>query len=296
LAECLPFADGYSWGSVKQVDAKIGGEQASGLSIEVIGDPAYPSVPGSCSGQAKRQEDTVTAFGASGILGIASFKQDCPGTQCVTNSSLNLYYGCPTPSTCASTTVALAGQVRNPISLFATDNNGSILELPAVGAAGAVSLSGTLIFGIDTQSNNALGTATVLTVDAGTGNLTITYNNQPLPNSFADSGSNGNFFTDSAITQCSKATGFYCPASVQSLSASLTSATGVMSPSVSFSVADAETLFSSNPGFTVFNDLGGTNSLPQSFDFGLPFFLGRHVYNAIEGMSTSAGPGPYMAF
>ena len=39
LAECLPFADGYSWGSVKLVDAKIGGEQASGISIDVIGDP-----------------------------------------------------------------------------------------------------------------------------------------------------------------------------------------------------------------------------------------------------------------
>ena len=32
------------------------------------------------------------------------------------------------------------------------------------------------------------------------------------------------------------------------------------------------------------------------FDFGLPFFMGRHVFTAIEGQSTSAGNGPYMAY
>ena len=294
LVECLPFADGYSWGSVRQADAKVGGEQASGVSIEVIGDPAYPSVPASCSAQAKTQEDSVTSFGANGILGIASFKQDC-GTLCVTDSTPDLYYACPAQSACVSTTVALANQVWNPVPLFTTDNNGSILELPVVGAAGAVSLTGTLIFGIDTESNNALGTATVLTVDPGTGNLTITFNNQALSNSFVDSGSNGNFFTDSAITQCQNAKGFYCPASTQPLSASLTSTNSVMT-TVSFSVADADTLFNANPSFTVFNSLAGTNSLPQSFDFGLPFFLGRNVYTAIEGMSTSAGKGPFLAY
>jgi hypothetical protein len=294
LAECLPFADGYSWGSVRQVDAKIGGEQATGISIEVIGDPAYSSVPGSCSTQAKTQEDTVTTFGANGILGIGTFKQDC-GTRCVTDPSPNLYYACPTASNCTSTTVALANQVWNPVALFATDNNGSIVDLPSVGAAGAVSVSGTLIFGIDTESNNALGTATVLTVDLNTGNLSATLNNQTLSNSFVDSGSNGNFFTDSSITQCQSETGFYCPASTQSLSATLTSSHGVTT-NVSFSVADAHALFNDNPTFSVFNDLGGTNDLPQSFDFGLPFFLGRKVYNAIEVMSTSAGTGPFLAY
>ena len=296
LVECLPFADGYSWGPVKQADAKIGGEEAAGISIQVIGDPAYPdaTVPSSCSSQAKTAEDTVTTFGANGILGIASFKQDC-GMRCVTDPSPNLYYGCPTAATCVATTVALTGQVWNPVALFATDNNGTILELPSVGASGTVSVSGTLIFGIDTQSNNALGTATVLTVDPGTGNLTVTYNNQSLSNSFIDSGSNGIFFSDSSLTQCTHATGFYCPASTLSVSATLTSSNAVTT-NVSFSVANAETLFNGNTSFAVFNDLGGTNDLPQSFDFGLPFFLGRHVYNAIEGASTSAGAGPYVAY
>jgi hypothetical protein len=34
----------------------------------------------------------------------------------------------------------------------------------------------------------------------------------------------------------------------------------------------------------------------MSFDWGLPFFYGRRVATAIQGYSTSAGTGPYIAF
>jgi len=52
--------------------------------------------------------------------------------------------------------------VQNPVTLFATDNNGVIIELPAVSGV-ETSVTGSLIFGIGTQSNNALGSATVYT-------------------------------------------------------------------------------------------------------------------------------------
>jgi hypothetical protein len=301
LAECLPFADGYSWGSVKLADAKVGGETAANISIEIIGDPAYiKNVPGDCSSGGAKEEDTVSTFGANGILGIGNFKQDC-GSLCVTETTpqliKQLYYGCSTPANCVPATVALSSQVANPISLFATDNNGSILELPSVGNAGAASVSGSLIFGIDTESNNALGTATVLALDPDTGNLTVNFLGQALPNSVLDSGSNGTFFNDSSIAACTDPNeqGFYCPPSTQSFSATMTSHTGVTSGTINFNVASATALFNSN--FDVFNDLAGTNnSVPQSFDFGVPFFLGRNVYNAIEGSTTSAGSGPFVAF
>jgi len=303
LAECLPFADGYSWGSVKLVDAKIGGEQASGISIEVIGDPAYPTVPSACSSGGAQQEDTVSTFGANGILGIGNFQQDC-GSLCVTETvpqiTTQLYYGCASSANCVATTVPLASQVWNPISKFATDNNGSILELPSVASSGAPSATGSLIFGIDTQSNNALGTATVLSVDPSTGNLTVNFLGQSFSSSFLDSGSNGNFFTDSSLVPCNPSSsekGFYCPPSTQALSATVTSNSGVTTGTVNFSVASADALFSNGNGtFYVFNNLAGTNSLPQSFDFGLSFFFGRNVYTAIESSSTSAGMGPFVAF
>jgi hypothetical protein len=287
---------------VKVADAKLGGEQASGISIQVIGDPAYPTVPSACSSGGAQQEDTVSTFGANGILGIGNFQQDCGSlcaTQTVPQLTTQLYYGCTSSANCVATTVPLASQVWNPISKFATDNNGSILQLPSVASSGVASVTGSLIFGIDTESNNALGTATVLTVDPDTGNLTVNFLGQALSSSFLDSGSNGTFFTDSSLAQCTNASekGFYCPPATQALSATITSNSGVTTGALNFSVANADALFTGGNGaFYVFNDLGGTNSLPQSFDFGLPFFLGRNVYTAIENSPTSAGMGPFVAF
>jgi hypothetical protein len=90
-------------------------------------------------------------------------------------SNPGLYYECPT-SGCVVTAEALAQQVQNPVTLFATDNNGVMVELPAVGAP-ETSVSGSLIFGIGTRSNNGLNGATVCTVDAN-GNFITTYQGQ----------------------------------------------------------------------------------------------------------------------
>jgi hypothetical protein len=47
-------------------------------------------------------------------------------------------------------------------------------------------------------------------------------------------------------------------------------------------------------GDSVFPTLGGPN--PGTFDWGLPFFYGRHVFVAIEGAPTPGGTGPYWAY
>jgi len=294
LLECTQFADGYSWGPVEQADVQIGGESAAAVAIQVIGDPQFTNVPANCSGTGT-EEDTVAAFGANGILGIGVFAQDC-GPACVNSTNPQFYYSC-TASACQLTTVPLASQVTNPVSLFATDNNGSIIELPSVPSQGALSASGSLIFGVDTQSNNASGTETVLTVDPNFGYLTALFNGQSLSQSFIDAGSNGNYFDDSTIPPCSESglSGFYCPASVQNLTATMQGVNG-MSAIVNFSVASAQVTLTNNPGFTALPQLAGTNPLPGSFDFGLPFFYGRRVLTVLELQTTSAGTGPYIAF
>jgi hypothetical protein len=43
----------------------------------------------------------------------------------------------------------------------------------------------------------------------------------------------------------------------------------------------------------VFLELGGPDT---SFDWGLPFFLGRSVYVGIDGQTSSLGTGPYWAY
>jgi hypothetical protein len=51
-----------------------------------------------------------------------------------------------------------------------------------------------------------------------------------------------------------------------------------------------------NPTFAAFDNVVAPDALPDSFDFGMPFFYGRNVFNAIEGMPTPVGDGPYFAF
>jgi hypothetical protein len=295
LVECTTFVDGYSWGPVTVADVKVSGETASSVPVQIIGDSRYPTVPTDCvnSPTTPMAEDTVASFGANGLLGIGPFAQDC-GEGCVSGIPAPIYYSCPTESTCTGTTVPLADQVTNPVTLFATDNNGSIISLPSVATAGVATVSGSLIFGIDTESNNASGTETVVPV-APSGFLTSIFNGSTLDESFIDSGSNAYFFADSSLSssacQQSGFSGFYCPTSTTSLSGELQLASGTST--VDFEIGNAEQISAS---FAAFPGLGGTNPEPNSFDWGLPFFYGRRVAIAIQGATTSAGTGPYIAY
>lgn len=291
IVECAHFADGNTWGPVKLADLKIAGEQAGRLPIQVIGDPGFAAVPGACSrsGPAK---NPVQDFGANGILGVAIFRQDC-GDACAQPNNLGIYFTCAS-SVCKQTAIPLALQLQHPVSLFAGDNNGVIIELPPVPAAGLRRVSGSLVFGIGTRANNGLGTATVIGVDPGTANFTTVYNSNTYSASFIDSGSNGLFLQDS-ITVCaptSAAAEFYCPASTINGSATIRGVNGAGAP-VNFSVANAVTLLTSNPGFAAFANLAAPQFSADSFDWGLPFFYGRNVYTAIEGLD---GSGAYVAF
>ncbi len=267
------------------------------MPVQLIGDSRYPVVPPDCSTGAPMSEDTVATFGANGILGIGPFAQDC-GDYCAASiPEPAIYYACSTSSECTTTTVATASQVQNPVTLFATDNNGTIISLPSVATDGAGGVTGSLIFGIDTESNNQSGTQTVVpiaTTGADAGYLGTTFDGQSLGMSFIDSGSNAFFFSDSNLTACSNAnfTNFYCPGTAETLSATF-DLSGGTTASESFTVTNAETL---STAFTAFPGLAGTNPNASSFDWGLPFFYGRRVATAIQGYSTSAGTGPYIAF
>jgi hypothetical protein len=294
LLECTGFVDGYSWGPVALADVQISGESASSVPVQVIGDARFTSVPAGCSSIGPA-EDTVAAFGANGILGIGVFAQDC-GAGCVTTVDNGIYYAC-TSTLCQATAVPLASQVQNPVTLFATDNNGVVIQLPSVAAQGAATVDGSLIFGIDTQTNNKSGSQTVLTVDPNAGEFTTLFNGQSLTQSFLDTGSNALFFNDPGLTQCAGANlaKFYCPASPQALSAVLEGQDAV-STTVNFSVDSAETLGANNPSLVAFPTLAGTFPTDNSFDWGLPFYYGRTVYTAFENAATAVGMGPYVAF
>ena len=295
LVECTSFVDGYSWGPVTMADVQISGEKASSVPVQIIGDTRYPSVPTDCMDSThaecrghRREFRRQRASSASAPSPRTAATSAPPSV-----TEPIIYYACTTESNCTGTAVPLACQVPNPVTVFATDNNGSIITLPSVATAGAATASGSLIFGIDTESNNASGTETVVPI-AASGYLTAIFNGgSPLTESFIDSGSNANFFSDSSIATCTQSgfSDFYCPASTTSLSGELQLASGTST--VGFEVGNAEQIDAS---FYAYPGLGGTNPNPNSFDWGLPFFYGRRVAVAIQGYTTSAGTGPYIAY
>ena len=303
LLECVQFADGYSFGSVGTVDLTMGSRTIAGLPIQVIGDPAAGTAPGSCaSGPA---ENTVADFGANGVLGIGNFIQDC-GAACVTRAVAGTYYTCPTTaggSACAATTVALSQQVPNPVSRLATDNNGVVVQLPAVASPGATTVNGTVLFGVATQTDNALGATRPYTLTTQ-GTLTATLNGATLSGSFIDSGSNANFFPSTAIATCATNASFYCPVTTSGVKTSVSQSviitgTNATSSTLTFNVDNADTLFATS--LTAFPGLAGPsgtllNGSAGVFDFGLPFFFGRSVAVLIEGATAGGVTGPAVAF
>ena len=282
IAACVQFGDNsFFWGSVRVADVRMGGtkgdgsvsgnnyvELASSLPIQVVGDPAVESLLSTASGcTGSPEENTVALLGAKGLLGVGNTQYDCdvPGdllfnsngsvagtfgigsnNPCSASSGNSTpppasYYSC-TSSACTASFATASQQIQNPVALFATDNNGVILELKSVPSGGASNVTGSLVFGIGTQANNPLSSsAVVLPVDtnypdnAWLGFTTVTKSgfasngtSYPDPNSttytglgnFLDSGSTDIFFLDPSTTQMASCgsgmNAYYCPSSTQS--------------------------------------------------------------------------------
>jgi len=294
-AECLAFADGDSWGSLAVADIQlpVSGEKAAGITVQIIGDPSVGAAPNFCQGM--KTENTVADFGANGILGVGPFINDCNSVgNCPNGTQSANYYTCTSGGgSCPTASPTVAQQVPNPMAKFATDNNGVIVELPAVSGATQVDPSGSLVFGIGTESNNAL-TGTKLSADPSTGNISATLNGQSFSTAYLDSGSNANFFNDSTLTACpSPNDGFYCGGAPKNESAMLQGSGGV-TLAADFTVDNADSMFSANPTYTALPNLSGPGINSTTLDLGLAFFFGRNVFTGLENVQTKAEP--YFAY
>ncbi len=303
LLECMQFADGYSWGPVKLADLQIGGKKAASIPIQVIGDPAFASraIPRACSSYVDVPENTLAEFGVNGILGIGNFLQDC-GSSCADGAQDgSAYNACPqaTSPSCQPAAVALANQVQNPAAMFASDNDGVVIDLPAVNPPGASTATGSVVFGVGTAANNGLGQAAAYGLDRA-GNLqTAVPGLGAFTSSFIDSGSNAYFFDDPGLQRCSGGnSSFYCPPGPVPFRATITGANGT-SATIAFTVDNAANDFGTNAA--ALPDVAGPAGSglgAETFDWGLPFFFGRRVYVVFEGRTApgSALAGPYVAF
>jgi hypothetical protein len=305
LNNCVQFLDNsFLWGNVVQADIVLGGEVASATPVQSIATPSF-SIPSGCTG---KNEDTQQSLGANGILGVGPEPFDC-GLNCDVNgpnsSPPPVYYSCSSSGNCSATFAScgtICGdpatspdvQVTHPVFNFSsTDNNGVVVVLPAVTDA-ASTVNGNLIFGIGTQSNNGLGSATVLTLDTSD-SFTTNLPGQSLSGSFIDSGSNGLFFPqlNSLPNICSSDASWYCPPSTTPYSATNVGANNTTSM-VNFSVDNFDTVTTANPSDFAFSNLAGPTT--GGFDWGLPFFYGRSVFTAIDGTAVGNTPGPFFAY
>lgn len=292
IAECTQFADGFTWGSVRRADLTIGSKTAGNVPVAIIGDMSSSSVPANCAATGTA-ENTVALFGANGVLGIGVAPYDCES--CATSIPTNPpYYICPGGTSCTATTIALVNQVTNPVVRFASDNNGVVLAMPAIAAAGATSAAGTMTFGIGTQANNVLTGATTYGTDsAGLVNGTF---GTTTGAAFFDSGSNGYFFHDTTLAACSGIyAAFYCPPSPTSRNVTISNISGTTATAaVAMPIQNGQTLLTS--GNFAFNDLAGDLGLAGVVDVGMPFFYGRTVYFGYDMTQVGGTQTPYVAF
>jgi hypothetical protein len=258
----------------------------------------------------------VAALGANGILGIGNTIQDC-GLNCAAGQTFSAYpyYVCP-KSVCQAASVPVAQQVANPVALFAKDHNGVELLLPSISSAGAPSLpyvnadgtglvpAGQLVFGIGTEANNALGSATLYALDSNGNFPEVVYNGSTYTSGGSVNTAANTLYLSNPLTlgilDCTD-NPFYCPSSTTPISLTTYGVNGT-SGTVTVNIANADTLFGNNPDFAAFNDLAQESISGLStdqFDLGLPFFFGRPVFVGIAGTTVPnnvSAPNGYVAF
>ncbi len=282
VSQCVPFASGAAWGSVRRADVRLAGEEAQAIPIQVYerAGPSSPPRPGACA----TASDLAQVIDANGVLGVGLRRQDC-GAGCESASPAAVYFTCA-GGPCTPAAVARGSQVGNPIAALGANSNGLAILLPRVPPGGSSAVTGAAILGIGTQPNNVLGAARVFAPDAE-GFLAARYKGATY-RSFLDTGTNSVRVPDADLPLCGE---FYCPPQPGSLMATISSPAGASQ--------DVELTFES-PGAispdAVAAVIAGGARTGRYVNWGLPFFFGRTVHLAIEGAETPAGVGPYWAF
>jgi hypothetical protein len=295
MAECVEFGSGVAWGPVSTVDLKVAGETASSLPVQIV-DDSFASVPADCSNEGPDiAAKGAASLGGNGLIGLDVIRHDCQ-TSCQ-DAAASLYYDCA-GSNCTGVAVPLAEQVPNPVTKFATDNNGMTLSFPAVAEGGQGSVSGTMTFGVNTQSNNVLPSTAQQMTTSVFGEVTASFSGVPMPG-FVDSGSGAYFFVDQSIGQCPASFSsqpWFCPASPATISASLQSDSGV-TLGVSFPLFNTVSELS-NGGNAAHAGIGQNVGLfgGSELDLGMPFLYGKTITFGIQGNDDfTAGTPPFFA-
>jgi hypothetical protein len=287
IAQCATFGNFYTWGSFRTADVTFGARKASALPFQVYDDPALPEVSAtSCGAQVGGLLHALpAAVQFNGVLGIRGARLDRLGS----------YLTCQTSgSNCTATELSDSQLLPNPVIALPQDSNGYQIVMPSIPDGGSAQVSGALILGLNTQSNNSfpqtVGNAPqMLALDSQ--QRFALYLDGVSYGALMDSGTSINTLpTVNAPTCGASAPLGYCPSSTVMQPIQLAAAS---KPSVVFgtslSIENWLTLLATNLP-TINNIASKTPSTVMANGvqaiLGAPFFYGRRISIGISGQSV----------
>ena len=291
LAECVQYADlSADWGPVEVADVVLAKEPAVQVPIQVI-DATFGSIPSACPSP----ESAPSSF--NGILGVGVFVADCGTPSCP--AAANVYYA-SSGSTSTPVAVDSSSQVQNPVALLPVDNNGVIVSLPGVAAAGAPSVEGALVLGIGTRANNQPIAAAAVALD-GAGEFGTAIDGAGHPRLVRRHRLERLLLRATVEHRVLlRPARLVLPAGHAELLRHERAVAGVSRepPDRRRSRSATSTRSSGRQGTATRSsrEIGGSALPGAGVDWGLPFFLGRTVYLGLEGRLTDFGAGPVLAY
>jgi hypothetical protein len=262
------------WGYLHTADVQLAGLKARSLPIQVIETAGVR--PPECKEDRDYNPDNY-----NGMIGVSP---------ALTDTMPGAYFTCDAHG-CARSPVDASLQVANVIAGFPTDNNGCVLQFPAIPTTGTEAVTGRMIFGIGTRANNQLPKDLVpIVVDETWGQFKVEVDGRLWISAF-DSGTwsyNVPYLSDAL---CPSDPVRLCPSSPLTIAVDVLSASGDLAYKTSIAVANYR-------GFSTqimaLNNLGTAWPGSTQFMLGLPYFFGRSVYFAYDRRPTGAGPGPWV--
>lgn len=284
IAQCATFGNFYTWGSIRTADVSFGGRKAIAVPFQEYDDPALPIVSatncGAQIGGLQNADPVVVQF--NGILGIRGMRVD-PQTS---------FFVCQNSDiSCQGTVLTNSQKLPNPLLNLSQENNGYQIVMSGIPDGGSAQVTGALILGINTQSNN------ISPQTSGSSPQMLALDDMQRFALYAagvsygalmDSGTSVNTLpTTDAQTCGASAPQAYCPSSVVMQTIQLAAAS---KPDCIFetnlSIGNWLTLLAT--GFPAINNIASrTPSTVKSAGvqaiLGAPFFYGRRISFSIDG-------------
>jgi hypothetical protein len=264
------------WGYMHMADVQLAGLKAKAIPIQVI-EPGDPNTPSWCGADTAYNPSTY-----NGIIGISPTLTDTMAT--------GYYYSCSAQG-CTQGGIDPSLQVANVSANFPTDNNGCVVQFPDVPADGTQAVTGQVIFGIGTRSNNHPPSDLVPIVpDETWGQFKVEANGKIYESAF-DSGTWSYNVPYLSNELCPNDTVRLCPSSPLTIPVDLLNANGDVTYLTSMNIVDYSKFPSANMAF---DNLGTAWPGSTQMMFGLPYFFGRSIYYGYDQRNTPVGVGPWI--